>query len=280
MVRTSGGALIAGDARKGIYSSTDDGQTWILKKKLHEREPQFGFLIAVGGDGNVYAAKTGPEPGLITKFFVSSNNGEAWRQRSVRRNPNSITTPIFSSLFALPGSQLFAGDFSRGVIVCSTLGRSWRQLNSGLSTEVGTFSLTFGPDGHLYAGTSSGLYRSSQAASATLPIALGEGYYSEPKSFALSQNYPNPFNPTTSIGFDLAGMSRVTLKVYNTLGQEVVTVIHNELMDEGAQEVEFDASTLPSGAYFYRLTAERLTDEGGIETGGAFTAMKKMLLLK
>jgi hypothetical protein len=98
--------------------------------------------------------------------------------------------------------------------------------------------------------------------------------------FNLSQNYPNPFNPLTTIGFELPMTSFVTLKVYNLLGQEVATLIQNELMDDGGQEVEFDASYLASGVYLYRIVAESVADEEEGIISSTYTAVKKMIILK
>jgi hypothetical protein len=75
-----------------------------------------------------------------------------------------------------------------------------------------------------------------------------------PTSFALEQNYPNPFNPATTIKYALPARSRVTLAVFNTLGQQVATLVEGE-MEGGHHEVTFDASSLASGVYLYRLTA-------------------------
>ncbi|HEB85267.1 MAG TPA: T9SS type A sorting domain-containing protein, partial [Bacteroidetes bacterium] len=85
--------------------------------------------------------------------------------------------------------------------------------------------------------------------------------------YALHQNYPNPFNPVTEIKFDLVKPQVVKLAVYNVLGQEVARVVDRR-MEAGYHRVSFDASSLSSGVYFYR-----------IETA-AFTDLKKMVLIK
>jgi hypothetical protein len=88
-----------------------------------------------------------------------------------------------------------------------------------------------------------------------------------PEGFELSQNYPNPFNPTTTIKFALPQREYVTLRIYNTLGQEVATLHEGELQ-AGTFETTWDAKGLASGMYFYRLQA------------GSFASTKKLLLLK
>jgi Secretion system C-terminal sorting domain len=89
-----------------------------------------------------------------------------------------------------------------------------------------------------------------------------------PESFTISQNYPNPFNPSTKIKYTLPLESNVTIKIYNVLGEEIVTLINNELKSAGEYTVDFNASYLPSGIYFYRIEA------------GSFVQVKKMMLLK
>ncbi|HEY6952999.1 MAG TPA: CHRD domain-containing protein, partial [Bacteroidota bacterium] len=89
-----------------------------------------------------------------------------------------------------------------------------------------------------------------------------------PSQFSLEQNYPNPFNPSTSIGFSLTHPARVTLKVFNVLGQEVATLMDGQ-QNSGSYKVTFDARMFASGVYLYRLT----TSDGGNVT-------KKMVLLK
>ena len=92
------------------------------------------------------------------------------------------------------------------------------------------------------------------------------------KEFTLGQNYPNPFNPSTSINFSLAVDSKVSLRIFDVLGQEVATLVNGQLA-AGSQRVSFDASSLNSGVYFYRIDAD------GID-GQKFSSTRKMILTK
>jgi hypothetical protein len=88
-----------------------------------------------------------------------------------------------------------------------------------------------------------------------------------PADYSLTQNYPNPFNPSTMIKFSLGKTGFTTLKLYDVLGKEVATLVNGEL-EAGQHEVTFDASSLPSGTYFYTLTS------------GSFAETRKMMFLK
>jgi hypothetical protein len=88
-----------------------------------------------------------------------------------------------------------------------------------------------------------------------------------PTTYNLAQNYPNPFNPTTKIEYSLPEASMVRLAIYNSLGQEVASLV-NEYKATGKYIVDFNANNLPSGMYFYKLQSDK------------FNAIKKMTLLK
>jgi hypothetical protein len=88
-----------------------------------------------------------------------------------------------------------------------------------------------------------------------------------PNEIDVFQNYPNPFNPRTTITYQVPEISFVTLKIYDVLGNRIATLI-NEEKPAGSYEVEFDASSLSSGIYFYKLQS------------GSFVETKKMVLLK
>jgi hypothetical protein len=89
-----------------------------------------------------------------------------------------------------------------------------------------------------------------------------------PGQFSLAQNYPNPFNPGTTITFSLPQTSIVTLKVYDTTGREIATLLDHLTINPGNHEVSFNAINLPSGVYLYRLQA------------GQYMETRKMMLIK
>lgn len=99
-----------------------------------------------------------------------------------------------------------------------------------------------------------------------------EVYVSLPKDFALEQNYPNPFNPSTSIQFSLPVDANVTIAVYNLVGEKVADIASSDF-SAGTHKVDFDASNLTSGIYFYRIDATA-------SNGNIFSSVKKMTLLK
>jgi hypothetical protein len=139
----------------------------------------------------------------------------------------------------------------------------------GTTTETNAYSYT---DKNLVAGAYSyrlkqvdfdGTFEYSNVVEVDVPA---------PAVFALDQNYPNPFNPSTKINFRLAVDSKVSLKVFDVLGQEVATLLNGDFV-AGSHTVNFNASGLNSGVYMYRIEATG-------NDGTNFTSVKKMILTK
>ncbi|RPI13887.1 MAG: T9SS C-terminal target domain-containing protein [Ignavibacteriae bacterium] len=99
------------------------------------------------------------------------------------------------------------------------------------------------------------------------PIGIQNISANIPGKFTIYQNYPNPFNPNTNIKFDIPEKSFVKLAIFNSLGQEIASLVNEEL-NAGTYNADWNASNYPSGVYFYKLTT------------GSFTETKKMILLK
>ena len=106
---------------------------------------------------------------------------------------------------------------------------------------------------------------------------IGTDAQQTPAQFMLEQNYPNPFNPSTNIDYNLPFDSKVSLEVYNIIGNKIAQLVNEEQL-AGYYSVNFNSSSInrniSSGVYFYRITAVDKT------TGNNFSAIKKMILLK
>jgi hypothetical protein len=106
-------------------------------------------------------------------------------------------------------------------------------------------------------------------ASIAVPTAVNEAAIrtNVPQQYGLAQNYPNPFNPSTTIKFQMPSKGFVKLKIYDMIGREIATLVDG-FQEAGTHDVKFDASNLPSGIYFYRITT------------GTYGATKKLVLIK
>ncbi|WP_304129941.1 T9SS type A sorting domain-containing protein [Ignavibacterium album] len=139
---------------------------------------------------------------------------------------------------------------------------------SGTTTEPTSYSFT---DKHLSSGKYQYRLKQIDFDGTFEYSSIIEVEITSPTSFALEQNYPNPFNPSTKIRFNIpdvgSELAQTTLKVYDVLGNEVAILV-NEEKPSGRYEIEFDASSLTSGVYFYRLQS------------GSFIETKKMILLR
>ena len=185
------------------------------------------------------------------QVLISTNNGSTWSPLE-----GMYTNPGTGS-FQPPGQPLYDGTQL-----------TWVKESIDLGDYIGQqvkFRFLFKSDGYV---TEDGWYVDdiNLIAYEFVPTDA-EPFATNITSYSLEQNYPNPFNPSTEIEFKVPQAGLVSLKVFDLLGKEIVTLI-NEHKSVGAYKVNFDASRLPSGVYFYTLQA------------GNFVSTKKMVLLK
>jgi hypothetical protein len=159
------------------------------------------------------------------------------------------------------GEDFSTGTWTQGVVKTKswtiTLDAGWNAANC----EVGVFAYFNTPGGIL--NSQCAVLQTSKSIVITDVNNTGEIL----EGFSLSQNYPNPFNPATNIKFSVPNDGPATLKVYDIIGNEVVT-LWDQYLKKGAYNAGFDGSDFASGVYFYRLTA------------GDYTDTKKMTLVK
>ncbi|QQS37118.1 MAG: T9SS type A sorting domain-containing protein [Ignavibacteriales bacterium] len=296
--------IAMGDALNGtgaavILKTTNGGSTWVSMN-----DSAFG---GYSGDiwrrldfidlntGYFYESGINPQ-----KLFKTNNSCQTWSQQAlsgpignvkfyseniglvvrIAVNPNVYRTldggvqwePLhFSSLVYIQDIEFLPGEPSKVWIAddnklyfSSDTGRTWGEEIVPNITDLSPRDLVFidGYCGWLLCDGGK-VYRTTNGNSITsikTPSVLVDDY-------SLKQNYPNPFNPTTKIQFSLREKQNVTLKIYNILGKEIVTVL-NEERNAGEHEINFDGSSLPSGIYFYKIQA------------GDFVVTKKMTLIK
>ena len=246
----SDGTIFAGTSMTGMFRTTDKGLTW--EEIDNGLTNPFVNALLVTPPGVVFAGTGGF---FATGVFRSTDRGTHWEH-------TALDSVMVSGLTSSADGTMFAGTSRSGVFSSTDNGDTWNEENSGL-TSLHVTALAVSPEGFLFAAADSGgMFRSSEPLAPVVDHPAGRA-----ESFWLAQNYPNPFNPSTTITYALPARSHVALAVFNTLGQEVATLVRGE-QEAGYHEVVFGASGLSSGVYFYRLTA------------GAFAATKKLVLTR
>lgn len=250
-------AVLFGPTHFTIYKTSDDGLTW---NEFYEGFPPSTNIRALSGKGNILFAGTEgdgvykrilPVPVELNSFTSSVNKNDVLLQWSTASETNNMGFEIERLQDKITKLQ----DWERIGFV----------EGKGTTTEQQLYSFT---DENLSSGKYQ--YRLKQIdfdGTFEYQSAIVEAEIIQPAEFLLEQNYPNPFNPSTTLSFVIGHQSFVSLKVYDVLGNEVAVLV-NEERSPGVYEINFDANSLSSGIYLYKLTAEK------------FSETKRMMLLK
>ena len=231
----------------GVFRSTNNGTIWdSVNIGLSNKN-----IYSLASDGsNIFAGTT------LGGIFHSTDHGTSWMDVS----PGIINSTVNTIL--LIGKNIFVGTSRDGIFLSKDNGMAWGEINSGL-THQDVYSLaTNGSE--IFAGIYCEIWHRSIS---ELITDVKTPLMTVPNTFELEQNYPNPFNPTTTIVFKLPNESKVQLKVFDTLGREITTLV-NGVRPAGTYKTIFDGNNLASGVYIYRLTTEN----------NSFS--KKLILLK
>ncbi len=215
-----------------MFRSSDDGLTWTaINNGLTYKITR--SILTVGS--NIYAGTQGG-------VFFSTNNGDNWETIG-------LSNAKVYSLHRI-GGRLYAGT-NKGVYLYVAESKTWLNRNQGFNFVPIVFCL-INSQNYILAGTN---FQSVWRRSLEDYVGINPNTGLIPKSASLFQNFPNPFNPETRIRYSLPRSSFVNLVVYDALGREVQNLV-NEKQAPGTYEAEFNSSAIPSGVYFYRLTAE------------------------
>lgn len=258
----TGGAFVIGV--QWISKTVNGGLNWTHQFQTNRTVDAIYFIDSLNGWMSAYSGFSVPS------IFRSTNGGNNW----VTIFPGGTGTVIYSLYFINKYKGWAAGEY-RKIQSTTNGGIDWidqtnKQGGVHYRSIYFTDSLTgwvVGDSGTILKTTSGGVLTNFSNTSTEIP-----------DKYFLSQNYPNPFNPVTVIRYTLSatgGENRfVSLKVYDILGNEVVTLV-NRTQNSGIYEVDFDGSNLSSGVYYYKIWVSTPTGESN-----DFIQTKKMLLLK
>jgi photosystem II stability/assembly factor-like uncharacterized protein len=265
-----------------IYRTDDAGANWYtvingIPQTSTDNNPVRCLSISTSDTSVVLAGLFMNAAALTGGMYVTTNSGQLWTQRNTGIPATSGT--LVRSCIIKPGSstEMYAGldratATDIGIKRSTDQGVTWTDFSGGLvqntySFRTLAFKIVAGMH-TLYAGESSTALLIGRGLFEYSWLVSGINSNGEiPKSYSLSQNYPNPFNPVTKIAFQLAKPGNVKLAVYDFLGREVLTLV-NDYKQAGSYDFDFNASSLSSGTYFYRIESND------------FTATKKMTLIK
>jgi hypothetical protein len=240
----------------GIFLSTNNGTNWTQVGLAYT----YVSSLTVNGT-NIFA-------GTVNGVFCSTNNGTNWTQVD-----NGLTNNFVKAL-AISGTNIFAGTSANmtlggSVFLSTNNGTNWTQVNNGLPSNTGVSS--FAVNGtNIFTGISSGgVWRRPLSEFTDVAKEIND----LPQEFTLSQNYPNPFNPSTVIKYAIPFESNINIRFYNSLGQ-CVREVDSGTRQAGYYEVNFSASGLASGVYFYSIKAISVDGKNN------FSAVKKMIIIK
>lgn len=259
--------VCVGTYGSGVFRSTDGGNSWLfdglkgLRVNGFAPNPQ-GGLFAVTDRGIWKDTLVAVER---TNFPGSFDTTHLWK--SVL---DTVLTPMdeliamsyFSAVVGTPAGHLLAATAGSGMFHSTDLGKSWEQVNGGLAS-ADIRALAVNAAGYVWCGTVTGLvYKSAQAEpTAPLPGAPRMIPGRAPVEWVLGQNYPNPFNPRTIVPFEMPVGGRVSLTIYNAIGERVALLVDADL-PAGRHAYPWDASGMPSGIYFYRLQSASFSRSG------------------
>ncbi|MBK8553832.1 MAG: T9SS type A sorting domain-containing protein [Ignavibacteria bacterium] len=246
--------LYMGDDGADIYKSTNSALTWTQVKPGSSSEVP-SMCNSVFENTMCYATTWSS-----SQVYKTVNSGDTWNVQS-----NNSGSGWGSDVCHEDPTVVLTGNYGSQSYFSTNGGVNFFNVNSGLG---GAGAGIMVPErGYLLNMQTGSLYKMNITYSVLTSLNEIITSSSIPSQFELSQNYPNPFNPSTTIKFALPVAGDVSLKVYDRLGKEVAELADG-FRNAGTYEINFDASQLSSGIYFYKLSAN-----GMINT-------KKMTLIK
>jgi len=240
---TNNTKIYKGGLRSGFTSTTTSGA--------------YSFGVAFFNLNTGVASMTTSTP-AVSANNVTTNGGSTWTAGFL---PAGIQFGLKAIPYTPYGFMAGARATGGGIYLSTNYGVNWTSI---YTTSASVYALAFTNANTGWAGASGGtLYKWAGTLNGVNTLNT-----SIPSSYLLEQNYPNPFNPTTTINYSIPKASNVTLKVYDVLGNEVMTIVGGEYQAANNYTYNVDFSKLSSGVYYYTIKA------------GDFSSTKKLMLVK
>jgi hypothetical protein len=277
---TDGGYIITGN--RDVWGGNNGGESgsklWLIKtdangdtlwtKTFGGSSPARGYSVQQTADnGYIITGSIGSSSIIVLKSFSGTDFGGIWL---IKTDPTGDT--LWTKIFGVGGDKGYSVQQTTdgGYVITGTVGLIKTDVNGDTSWTIG-----FEGEGKsVQQTTDSGYIITGNTEGDLLLIkvapditSIDETPHVTINDYQLQQNYPNPFNPSTSIEFALPQAEYVKIEVYNTLGQRIKTLLDSK-MTSGTHAVDFNASNISSGIYFYSIQA------------GGFREVKKMVLLQ
>ena len=221
-----------------IFWTTDGGSNWVQKTSGTVRHLWGVFLLD---------ANTAWAVGVRGTILYTTNGGDTWVVQS------ADTTYGFGKVYFADANNgwISGGNNDNGIILHTTDGgNSWTTQYTGAATSLMSVYFTDTDTGWAIGNLGTIMHTTTGGTG----IIEDKSFIKDPARLTLAQNKPNPFSQNTEIRFSIPSSEHVILKVYNIIGQDVVTLVDNEL-EPGEYRVNFNAQELPNGIYLYRLDA-------------------------
>ncbi len=246
--------ILLGDDGADIWKSTNGGMNWTLAKPTSSSEvPSMCNTVF---DNSICYATTWSS----SQVYKSVNSGDSWNITS-----NNSGSGWGSDMCREDPTVVLTGNYGSQSYFSTNGGANFFNVNSGLG---GAGAGIMVPErGYLLNMQTGSLYKMNIVYTVLTSVSENTVSLNAPDKFELYQNYPNPFNPTTNIKFSIPNSGNISLKVYDRLGKEVADLADG-FRSAGTYELNFDASRLSSGIYFYKLVTNDIVNT------------KKMTLIK
>lgn len=286
---SSGDSIYTAVLQEGIYFSSNAGASWQLRNNgITSFFPTFNDLKKIGNNlfmveqmyafrstdcGLNWTRMTDDFQGSIQRILgISGSNifvsNGTYAYKSINNGVNWTNTFIPVKNMLVKGDSIIMACTSQYPIKLSTNNlTNYKDISRELENKA--INYIYNHKNIIYAAVAGyGIYKHTFGSF----VNITNSNNVTPVRFALHQNYPNPFNPATKIKFEIPGQSYVILKIYNLLGQEITTLV-NQNLGIGNHELEWNAENFNSGIYFYRFEILQENKSTYIET-------KKMLFIK